>query len=57
MDENKINKTGENNNTPETKEKYERPEVGTVKKPLRSTFACEPCEHEHDGAASRCSGL
>lgn len=56
MGENKINKE-EVKQTPETNEKYEKPEVGSVKKPLRSAFAMEPCEHEHDGAADRCSGL
>lgn len=57
MGDNKIDKTGEVKTTPETNEKYERPEVGSVKKPDRSAFGCEPCEHEHDGAGDRCSGL
>jgi len=39
------------------KEKYVKPEAGNVKKPDRAAFACEPCEHEHDGAGDRCSGL
>ena len=56
MDDKKV-MTGEIKGTPDTKENYEKPEVGSVKRPDRAAFGCERCEHEHDGAADRCSGL
>ena len=36
---------------------YEKPAAESVEKLASKTFGCEPCEHEHDGAGDRCSGL
>ena len=39
------------------KENYAKPQAENAKRPDTKAFACEPCEHEHEGAGDRCSGL
>jgi hypothetical protein len=57
MEDNKIKKDELREVTGGARENYDKPAVGSVKRPDRASFGCEPCEKEHDGAGDRCSGL
>jgi len=52
MGENKEGRTL--NEVVETKEKYEKPEISSVKMPEGMNIAASGCEHPHEGAKERC---